>query len=83
MAVQTADALEYQIDRRQIGDEEVGVDIDGLFDDLGRDKQGSGRSVGVLLAEQARPFGFPFITFVLREAGVQEADVVRGGLFRE
>ena len=37
MAVQTADALEQQVDRGQVGDHDVHVDVEGLLDDLGAD----------------------------------------------
>ena len=44
MSVESAEALEEKIDRGEVGDEQVRIDIDRLLDDLGGDKDASARA---------------------------------------
>ena len=44
MTMKTAPPLEEQIDRREVGHQEIEIDIEALFDDLGCDDEGTVRT---------------------------------------
>lgn len=83
MAMKATDSLDEEIDRGEVGDEKVGIDINGLLDDLGGDEERSGGAVGGIFAEEGHPFVLVFLTFPLGEAGVDEAAVLVGDGFGE
>ena len=78
MAVQTSYALEDQVDRREIGDEQVEVDVEGLLDDLSGHDDGPVRAPPGLAqrteaVEEVLVLGEPVAD---GEAGVVETDVL-------
>ena len=75
MAVEAAEALQDEIDGGEIGEEDIGIEIDGLFDNLGADEDAFLTSFfRRMFGEALDPFPFQFLTAGAGEATVEEAD---------
>ena len=70
MAAQPAHALQKHVGRGEFGDEQVGIDIDALLDDLRCDEDAA-RRARAILAEFFHPDRFDFGAAVGGEAGVE------------
>ncbi len=74
VAMKATEALEEEIGGGEVGDEEIGVDIHGLLDDLGGDENAAGRAAGGIFAKQIHPELFAFLALKMGEAAVEETD---------
>lgn len=71
---ETAHALEQHVGGREVGNDEVQVNVHALFDDLGGDEDRAWTMGGAVPAEEFEPVRFKFSAAMEWEAAVQEAD---------
>lgn len=78
VSVETTYPLNEQIDGSKVGDEVVGIDINRLLHDLGRDEEGTRGPMYRIFPKEGHPFFFIFQSLPLWEAGVNEAPMAGG-----
>ena len=74
MTPEAAKPLQEHIGRREVGDDEVSVDVHALFDDLGGDQNAAGGPAVSILAQAAQPKALKLVPAELGKAGMEQRD---------